>query len=450
MAISKRLRYEVLKRDGYRCRYCGASAPDAVITIDHVVPQALGGGDEPSNLVAACKDCNGGKTSVSPDAPLVADVADDALRWSRAITVAAGEMLASASEGVDAIAHFEKAWGRYGTGPRRKPLPKDPGWQNTVTTLLSAGLPMGVLEECIEIAMSQRKVPENNVFRYMCGVAWRKVRELRDRAKELASSDPTPAINADPYQQGRVDFARELLNELTEDERQGLREAIDDSAWCEANGEPIPTEDDITLQTASYAQGFYRDQMLHLQEVALKEFRAYPDGVGERAMRHARTVLYEHWGPDFDKGMFLTQALRALDDELRYPAAEQYLANLPNEESAEWLAVALALNESRYLSERGVCVLAARCAQEGITKRRDAQKLCCGTGQHIPVCSQQGTYRARIAGLRCCEDPDHKGHLVCERHLEMLMDGTFLSPNGSGRTFSACDFTELEPEPVPF
>ena len=29
MAVSKRLRYEILRRDNHTCRYCGASAPDA-------------------------------------------------------------------------------------------------------------------------------------------------------------------------------------------------------------------------------------------------------------------------------------------------------------------------------------------------------------------------------------------------------------------------------------
>ena len=190
MAISKRLRYEVLRRDSYTCRYCGAKAPEVKITVDHVVPVALGGTDEPSNLVAACGDCNGGKTSSSPDAPLVADVAADALRWSQAMTAAAGEMLARASGDVDARAYFEHVWNRYGTGPRREPMPKDPGWQNTVDNLLRAGLPMAVLEECVEIAMGQRRVAADNVFRYMCGVAWRKVHELRERAGEMVQGAP--------------------------------------------------------------------------------------------------------------------------------------------------------------------------------------------------------------------------------------------------------------------
>ncbi|MFE4420379.1 HNH endonuclease [Streptomyces sp. NPDC056817] len=63
MAVSKRLRYEILRRDRYTCRYCGASAPDAPMRVDHVTPVALGGTDHPSNLVAACEPCNSGKTS---------------------------------------------------------------------------------------------------------------------------------------------------------------------------------------------------------------------------------------------------------------------------------------------------------------------------------------------------------------------------------------------------
>ncbi|MFD9276847.1 HNH endonuclease [Streptomyces mirabilis] len=63
MAVSKRLRYEILRRDRYTCRYCGASAPDAPMRVDHVTPVALGGTDHPSNLVAACEPCNSGKSS---------------------------------------------------------------------------------------------------------------------------------------------------------------------------------------------------------------------------------------------------------------------------------------------------------------------------------------------------------------------------------------------------
>lgn len=74
MAVSQRLRYEILRRDNHACRYCGATAPDVKLNVDHVIPTSLGGSDKPDNLVTACAECNGGKTSSMPNAMTVEDV----------------------------------------------------------------------------------------------------------------------------------------------------------------------------------------------------------------------------------------------------------------------------------------------------------------------------------------------------------------------------------------
>jgi hypothetical protein len=60
-AISKTTRFEVLKRDRFTCRYCGAQAPAVVLVMEHVVPVAEGGTNDIMNLVAACEPCNQGK-----------------------------------------------------------------------------------------------------------------------------------------------------------------------------------------------------------------------------------------------------------------------------------------------------------------------------------------------------------------------------------------------------
>lgn len=52
--ISKETRNRILRRDGYKCRYCGDRATD----IDHVFPYSKGGMDTDGNLVASCKACN--------------------------------------------------------------------------------------------------------------------------------------------------------------------------------------------------------------------------------------------------------------------------------------------------------------------------------------------------------------------------------------------------------
>lgn len=56
------VRWQVLWRDGFRCRYCGATPMDARLEIDHFVAVAHGGTDDAWNLLAACRTCNQGKS----------------------------------------------------------------------------------------------------------------------------------------------------------------------------------------------------------------------------------------------------------------------------------------------------------------------------------------------------------------------------------------------------
>ncbi len=61
--ITKSDRFRILKRDGFKCVYCGRSAGDdgAVLHIDHKIPKCEGGSGRIDNLVTACADCNHGK-----------------------------------------------------------------------------------------------------------------------------------------------------------------------------------------------------------------------------------------------------------------------------------------------------------------------------------------------------------------------------------------------------
>ena len=76
-STGKRLRFEIFKRDGFTCQYCGAQPPEAVLVIDHIKPVSEGGDNDPLNLITACESCNQGKSnkllnnlSPKPDADL--------------------------------------------------------------------------------------------------------------------------------------------------------------------------------------------------------------------------------------------------------------------------------------------------------------------------------------------------------------------------------------------
>lgn len=63
--ISKRVRFEVLKRDSFTCQYCGKMPPDTILHIDHIKPVSKGGNNGMLNLVTSCQDCNLGKSDIA-------------------------------------------------------------------------------------------------------------------------------------------------------------------------------------------------------------------------------------------------------------------------------------------------------------------------------------------------------------------------------------------------
>jgi len=62
--ISKKIRFEVLKRDSFKCQYCGACAPDVLLQVDHINPVAKGGDNDIINLITSCIKCNQGKSDI--------------------------------------------------------------------------------------------------------------------------------------------------------------------------------------------------------------------------------------------------------------------------------------------------------------------------------------------------------------------------------------------------
>lgn len=59
--ISKRIRFEVFKRDCFTCQYCGRKSPDVILHVDHIKPVSKGGTNGITNLITSCSVCNLGK-----------------------------------------------------------------------------------------------------------------------------------------------------------------------------------------------------------------------------------------------------------------------------------------------------------------------------------------------------------------------------------------------------
>jgi len=66
--LTPSMRYDVLKRDGFRCTICGRGQEDGVkLHVDHILPVSKGGKTTPSNLRTLCQDCNLGKSDKYED-----------------------------------------------------------------------------------------------------------------------------------------------------------------------------------------------------------------------------------------------------------------------------------------------------------------------------------------------------------------------------------------------
>ncbi|MFG2046167.1 HNH endonuclease [Micromonospora sp. NPDC048935] len=228
VAVSRTLRFQILRRDSHRCQSCGRSAPEVQLEVDHVLPEALGGPSTPENLRALCADCNGGKSATPPDAAVVAQVSADAVRWAEAQKAAAHRMLANLDAQARNRAEFDEAWQRWTYGGDRT-FPRDDDWMDSVSRLVAAGLPMPVLLDCVDQAMRNKTIPVDRIFRYMCGIAWRRVKDLHEAAaamlddarsgsSERDSGSPMLARAVLEWAVGEQDaLRREALDEATED-----------------------------------------------------------------------------------------------------------------------------------------------------------------------------------------------------------------------------------------
>lgn len=206
MTVSKRVRFEILRRDKNTCQYCGQMAPDVPLHIDHVIPIALGGSDDPSNLVTACRDCNAGKTSVSPDSPLVKSVSDHAAAYALGLTDRMTRIRSTLQEQLIERDYFRNVWEMWRTASDTT-VPMPPDWKSSIDRWHRMGVPRELFVDAIEIAMTKRGlVGEFAEFAYMAGVIWGRINE---HEIDYTLTTDTAAVWTDIELQNRVAEARQ-------------------------------------------------------------------------------------------------------------------------------------------------------------------------------------------------------------------------------------------------
>ncbi|MCC4266271.1 HNH endonuclease [Microbacterium schleiferi] len=187
MAINKRTRFEVLRRDKFRCYYCGARGNETTgdgLTIDHVIPVALGGSDAATNLVAACGDCNAGKTSTAPDGETVDDLNIDVEQYKAARKLAL-DALEADIEARDA--YVDQIWEEWDhIFPEHARDNRDV--ESVATSWFRNGVPVAIAAEAMNVAQRSR-APRGTKMRYAAGVVKNLMADAEDRTRALVAGD---------------------------------------------------------------------------------------------------------------------------------------------------------------------------------------------------------------------------------------------------------------------
>lgn len=178
MNISKRMRFEVFKRDGFACQYCGQQPPKVLLEVDHVNPKSKGGPDDINNLITACADCNRGKSDVSlkkipatlsKNVEIIKEKEDQLREYNKALSKIRKREDASI-ESVEAI--FTEYFPGYVLNQQFCDMPLRRFVQE---------LPQIVVEDAMRQACHYMKSvhgpdAREDGIRYFCGICWKKVR----------------------------------------------------------------------------------------------------------------------------------------------------------------------------------------------------------------------------------------------------------------------------------
>jgi len=178
-AISKRVRFEIFKRDKFTCQYCGATPPKVVLHIDHIMPVASGGGNEDLNLITACESCNQGKSDKSLNV----------------VPASLQDQMATAKERQEQVKEYNRflielreaetqsviALGKYWCNFYSTPETMDKfvltgSWETSLRTFIKQ-LPVMEIADAMDLAHNMREgYSEEIIFKYFCGICWRKIK----------------------------------------------------------------------------------------------------------------------------------------------------------------------------------------------------------------------------------------------------------------------------------
>ena len=178
-SLSKRIRFDVFKRDSFQCQYCGNSPPTVILEIDHILPISKGGDNQVENLVSSCFDCNRGKSNKKLDeipSSMVQNVED--IKRRRSILKELESQLSALSKykakikrfAVDDVELIESIFiDHY---PNSSFTEKS---FNSILVQFQPRLDVHTLMDNMMIACARFNNNPEKTYKYFCGICWKQI-----------------------------------------------------------------------------------------------------------------------------------------------------------------------------------------------------------------------------------------------------------------------------------
>jgi hypothetical protein len=172
--ISKKMRFDVFKRDSFACMYCGQHPPKVILEVDHITPVFEGGKNRLDNLITACFDCNRGKGKHSlekvPDSlnmlEKVAKIKESELQL-KAYRKVLGERDERLKKDVWTVVHELYS-------PNKNEIPRKDF--NSIKVFVEK-LNLEDVVRAARKAVINKGEGSKFLFVYFCGICWRQIKE---------------------------------------------------------------------------------------------------------------------------------------------------------------------------------------------------------------------------------------------------------------------------------
>jgi hypothetical protein len=175
MSVSKKIRFEVFKRDGFKCAYCGKTPPEVMLEIDHIQPKSKNGSDEIDNLITSCFDCNRGKSHIELTAipntmqlnkEIIEERENQYLEYQKVLRKVEKRLRKEILEVGQVYNNF---FPKY--------IPSEIFNTNSMKPFIQK-LGLSVVKESMELACS-KQLDDNKTLKYFCGICWNKIKGVK-------------------------------------------------------------------------------------------------------------------------------------------------------------------------------------------------------------------------------------------------------------------------------